>query len=210
MSKVPVFLVDDHPLAREGIRRLIELDDRIQVVGEAGTGEEALARVVTTSAKVVLMDVMLPGINGIETTRQLITQNPQLRVIIISAFGDRHLSQGIEAGACGYILKTANQQELVSAVIRAAGGDSPIDPKLTHMLLDRQGIQMVMPVGRGISSRQREILRQIAEGVPSQEIADRMAVSDSTLTRELRQIFDYLGVDDRAHAVAEALRRNLL
>ena len=210
MSKIPVFLVDDHPLVREGIRRLIELDERILVVGEADSGEEAVDGVMATSAKVVLMDVKLPGINGVEATRRLTTQDPHLRVVILSSFGVDYLPPCIEAGACGYILKTATQPEIVSAVLRAAEGDSPIDPKLTTVLLNRQGVQLRMMVGRGLSNRQKEILRLIANGVTSREIAKGMSVSDATLTRELRRIFDFLGVDDRAHAVAAAYRENLL
>ena len=116
----------------------------------------------------------------------------------------------IEAGACGYILKTATQPEMVSAVIRAAEGQSPIDPALAKLLFDRPGQTPRGSGGPGLSHRQQEILRMVADGVPSKEIAARLSVSDATLTRELRRVFDLLGVDDRAHAIAEAYRRNLL
>ena len=210
MDKVRVFLVDDHPVVREGIRRLLDLDERVQVVGEADNAEEALGQVASTSAKVVLMDIKLPGMDGIEATERLMAQDPNLRVVILSSFGDRYLTPCIEAGACGYILKTATQPEMVSAVVRAAGGQSPIDPALAQMLFNLPGRQTQHQQRPGLSDRQQEILKLVAQGVTSKAIAVRLYVSDATLTRELRRVFDFLGVSDRAHAVAEAYRQQLL
>ena len=210
MCKVPVFLVDDHPVVREGIRRLLEMDERVVVVGEAGNATEALSLVPSTSAKVVLMDVRLPGMDGIEATRRLKVLDPELRIIILSSFGERYLIPCIEAGAFGYILKTATQPEMVSAVIRAAEGQSPIDPALAKLLFNRPGQTSRRYGPPGLSQRQQEILRMVADGVPSKGIAAKLSVSDATLTRELRRVFDLLGVDDRAHAIAEAYKRHLL
>ena len=209
-GKVRVFLVDDHPVVREGISRLLELDERVQVVGEADNAEEALGRVMLTSANVVLMDIKLPGMDGIEATRRLTERNPDLRVVILSSFGDSYLTPCMEAGASGYILKTATQSEMVSAVIRAAAGQTPIDPALAKMLLNRPGRQTHQRQRQGLSDRQKEIIKLIAEGVTSKDIALRLYVSDATLTRELRRVFDFLGVADRAHAVAEAYRQQML
>ena len=210
MSNVSVYLVDDYPLVREGTRRLLELDSRIRVVGEADSGEIALDRVITLCPKVVLMDVNLPGINGIETTRLLISQHPDLRVLMLSSFGDQFLLESLEAGACGFLLKSATQQEMVNAVLRAAVGDSPIDPKLTTSLLNRGGVQLDAGAGRGLSNRQLKILRLISDGLSSKMITPRLSISEATLTRDLRRIFDFLGVDDRAHAVAAAYRHKIL
>ena len=210
LRKVRVYLVDDHPVVREGIRRLLELDERIRVVGDTDNGEEALIQVTTTSAEVVLMDVKLPGIDGVEATRRLTALHPDLRVVILSSFGDRYLTRSMEAGACGYILKTATLPEMVSAVLRAADGQSPIDPRLTPMLFSGRVVDSKKGKRRGLSGRQQEILRLIAEGVPSKEIAIKLSVSDATLTRELRRTFDVLGVDDRAHAIAQAYKKELL
>ena len=129
--------MDDHPVVREGIRRLLELDEGIAVVGEAESAEDALAQLASSPARVVLMDIRLPGISGIEATRQLKSQHPEVRVIILSAFGDEYLTQAMEAGADGYMLKTATRMELVSAVKGAAAGKSPIDGDLTTGLLHR-------------------------------------------------------------------------
>ena len=210
MSNVTVYIVDDYPLVREGIRRLLEVDARISVVGEADSGEIALEGVTTTSPKVVLMDVNLPGINGIETTRLLTSRHPELRVLMLSSFGDQFLLESLEAGACGFILKSATQQEMVNAVLSAAGGDLPIDPKLTNVLLNRNGAQLKMSAGHGLSNRQENILRLISDGLTSKEITSRLSISEATLTRDLRHVFDFLGVDDRAHAVAAAYRHKIL
>lgn len=207
LPKVRVFLVDDHPVVREGIRRLLTMDERIQVVGQADSGEQAVEQIAKQSVKVVLMDVMLPGMDGNEATERLTAQDPELRVIILSSFGDRYLARSIEAGACGYILKTATQSEMISAVLRAADGQSPIDPKLTRLFWNGHPRRVRRP---RLSGRQRQILQLIADGVPSKQIAETLSVSGATLTRELRRIFDLLGVDDRAHAIAEAYREKLL
>ena len=210
MAEIRVFLIDDHMVTREGIRRLLELDERITVVGEAGSGEEALEEVDACSADVALMDIRLTGIDGIETTRQLRVRYPDLKVIVLSSFGDEYLAKAIEAGAKGYILKTATQPELVQAVVEAAAGRSPIDSGLASKLLDRLVELSTTSPPESLSSRQQEILQLIADGVPSTEIAGRVSISDATLTRTLRQIFNLLGVDNRAHAVAEAYKRKLL
>ena len=210
MTSIRVFLVDDHLVVREGIRRLLEWDERIAVVGEAGSGEEALEQIHVCSAEVVLMDIRLTGIDGIESTRRLRAQYPDLKVIVLSAFGDEYLANAIEAGAKGYIMKTATQPELVHAVVEAAAGRSPIDSGLTSRLLDRLVELSTTSRSESLSSRQHEILQLIADGVPSNEIAARVSISDTTLTRTLRQIFNLLGVDNRTHAVAEAYKRKLL
>ena len=129
-ESIRVFIVDDHSLVRTGTRKLLELDQRIVFAGEAASGEEALGRVKSASTRVVLMDIRLPGIDGIETTRRLVDQDSELRVVILSAFGDHFLTPAIEAGACGYILKSASQPELVQAVVQAADGQSPLDSSL--------------------------------------------------------------------------------
>ena len=210
MAKTRVFLVDDHPMVRVGMRRLLELDERLSVVGEAGSGEEALEQAGGCPADVLLMDIRLPGMDGIEATRQLRAQHPGVRVLVLSSFGDEFLARAIEAGATGYILKTATGPELVQAVLLAAKGQSSIDPTLMTGLLKRMSELSRRARGEGLSDRQREMLRLIADGVPTSEIVAKFSMSSATLARQLRHVFDLLGVDDRTHAVAEALRRKLL
>ena len=210
MSKIPVFLVDDHPVVREGIRRVLEMDEGISIVGEADSAEEALNQLQFSSLEVVLMDIRLPGISGIEATRQLKSEHPEVHVVILSAFGDEYLAQAIEAGADGYVLKTATQAELVSAVKQAAIGQSPIDSDLTARLLSQFAELSKLSQTKGLTQRQLAILRQVAQGIPSKEIGAALAISEATFKRNMRAIFDYLGVNDRAQAVAEAYKRQLL
>lgn len=210
ITKTRVFLVDDHPVVRAGMRQVLELDDRISVVGEADSGEEVLEQLSRCPADVVLMDICLPDMDGIEATRQLRARHADLKIMILSAFGDEYLAEAIEAGANGYILKTTAQEELTRAVIQTASGQGPLDPTLTPRLFDRMAELSRSAQSQDLSSRQQEILRLIADGVPSREIAARLSMSQATMSRQLRQVFDLLGVDDRAHAIAEAYRKNLL
>ena len=204
MAKIRVFLVDDQALVREGVRRLLELDEQIIVVGEAESAESALAQVRARSPHVVLMDIQLPGADGIEATRQLKARDLDIKVVILSSFGDEYLSQAIEAGADGYILKTATQPDLVHAVLQAAWGASPIDLTLSREMFNQFAKMAKMTQGYGLSWRQQEILRMVAAGAKAIEIAATLAISETTLKREFRKIFDLLGVNDRAHAIAEA------
>ncbi|MSQ40912.1 MAG: response regulator transcription factor [Dehalococcoidia bacterium] len=180
------------------------------MVGEASRGEEALAHLEEYSADVVLLDMKLPGIDGVETVRQMKQRRPEIKIIIFSGFGSEYITQAIEAGANGYLLKTASPVELVEAIHQAARGESPIDPQLAPALLDRFAHLSHMTQNQGLSRRQYEILRLVAGGAPSKAIAAQIAISDATLKREIRAIFDHMGVNDRAHAVAEGYRRHLL
>jgi len=210
VPKIRVFLVDDHPLVREGIRRLLATDDAILITGEAATAEEALSKIQSSSPQVILMDIRLPGISGIEATRQLKEQHPDLRVVILSAFGHEYLAQAIEAGADGYVLKTVSPSELVAAVKQAADGQPPIDSDLTAGLLGQFAQLSRLSRSQGLTQRQLAILRGVSQGVPSKEIAAQQAISDATFKRDMRNIFNFFDVNDRAQAVAEAYRRNLL
>ena len=210
MDPIRVFLVDDHPLIREGMRRLFASESCIVVTGEADSGEEALEKIDETSVDVVLMDIRLQGIDGIETTRRLRAQCPDLKVIVVSSFGREYLAQAIEAGAAGYVLKTATQLDIVQAVIQAQSGQYPLDPSLVTGLVGQLAEILKTPRGLGLSSRQIEILRLISDGVPSKVITTTLAISAATLSRQLRSVFNVLGVDNRSHAVAEAQRRNFI
>lgn len=189
---------------------MLESEARIKVVGEAGRADEAFNTLSSRAVDVMLMDIKLPGMDGIEATRWLKDHSPDLKVVMITSYGDDYLAEAIEAGANGYILKSATQPELVTAVIQAAQGHSPIDPTLTGGLFDQFAKVSKIARNQGMSSRQLEILRLIAEGVPSKSIASQLAISDTTLKREIKAIFNFLGVNDRAHAIAEAYNRQFL
>ncbi|MBI4199494.1 MAG: response regulator transcription factor [Chloroflexi bacterium] len=195
---------------REGLRRLLALDKRVQVIGEAASAEEALEAPEVAAAQVVLMDIRLPGISGIEATRQIKAKLPGLRVVILSAFGEEYLMEAIKAGADGYVLKTSPLSDLVRAVVQAAEGEPPLDSSLTGRLFGQVAELARASRPPGLSERKVKILRMVAGGTPSKEIAHQLSVSEATVKRELRTIFDYLGVGGRAQAVAEAFSRRLL
>ncbi|MCH7705431.1 MAG: response regulator transcription factor [Chloroflexi bacterium] len=210
MTKIPVFLVDDHTIVREGIQRLLELDDGIEVVGQAGSAEEALDQMEAAEPQVILMDIRLPGVSGIEATRLIKARYPYLRVLVLSAFGHEYLAQAIEAGADGYVLKTAKRDELVAAVKRTAKGQGHIDETLTGGLLGQFAELYKASREQGLSQRQLTVLQRVAQGVPSRDITAELSISDATLKRDVRAVFNYFGVNDRAQAVAEAYKRRIL
>lgn len=206
---IRVFLVEDHEIVREGTRRLIEADGDIQVVGEADSGEDAVDSPELSAAQVVLCDVMLPGINGIETVRQILERYPSIKVVMLSSFGEDHLLQALDAGAAGYLLKKAGQEELTRGVRDAASGGTPLSPSLSTVLVSRlRSGGASGPLD--LTARQKDVLRMVASGDSTKEIADQLFMSPATVKRELRAIFDRLGVSNRAHAVAQAQQRGII
>ena len=207
---VKVFLIEDHQVVREGTRRLLELDGAAQVVGEASSGEDALNSPQLGLADVVLCDVILPGMDGVETTKEVLGRYPQTRVVMLSSFGDRYFGPALEAGAAGYLLKRATQEELVRAVRDAANGGAPLSPQLNALLVDRYRQMQSDQPSTGLSDRQKHILKMVSDGDTTKQISDELFLSPATVKRELRHIFDVMGVGNRAHAVAEAQRRGLI
>ena len=211
LHPVKVYLIEDHEVVREGTRRLLELDGQATIIGEASTGEDAMNDPALGLADVVMCDVMLPGIDGIETTRGVMAKYPHLRVVMLSSFGDSHLGPALEAGAVGYLLKRASQEELVRAVSVAARGGSPLSPALNALLVDRyRQIQNRTADDQNLTERQTKVLRMVAGGETTKAIAENLFLSPATVKRELRHVFDVMGVSNRAHAVSEAQRRGLI
>ena len=210
MKKIRVLLVDDHKIIRQGLRRLLELDEGIEVVGEAETGEAALAEVATVAPDVVLMDIRLSGMDGIEATRQLKQAYSEIKVIVLSSYTEDYVPEAIEAGALGYMLKSVSYEELSQAIRSVHAGQATIDGSLVGDLFRR--VAELGQAGRdaGLSQRQLQILRLLASGLGNKEITGELFISSTTLKRELRHIFNKLGASTRAQAVAEAYKRRLL
>jgi two-component system, NarL family, response regulator DegU len=209
-KRIRVLLVDDHQLVREGIQRMLELDEGIIVVGEAGTGEEALHQAEILSPDVVLVDVQLPDINGIEVIRQLKAKQAACHAIILTVHEDRYLSQAAEAGADGYLLKDVSRADLIRAIKAVNQGQSPLSPSVAKTLFTQFATLSKKNRENTLTKRQLDILRLIAAGVTNREIAAKLFLSEATVKRETNAIFEVLGVDDRAHAVSESYKRNLL
>lgn len=209
-SRIRVYLVDDEVLIRESLQVVLDLEPDIEVVGQASDGETVLNDPAARSADVVLMDVRLPGIDGIETTRRLKEAIPGISVVMLSSYNNEYVGAALDAGASGYILKSYERRRLVQAVRAASKGQMPLDPSLTGELVRELSSLRQAHRDSILTKRQMEILGLVAIGSPYKEIARTLFVSESTINREMRKVYDGLGVKDAAHAVSEAWRRRLL
>ena len=206
MSKIRVFLVDDHHVVCEGLWRMLEQEDDLCVVGEAQSGEEALAILQDTPADVVLLDVRMAGMDGIETLRKLKVSLPDLKVLMLTSHGDEYLNPSIEAGATGYLLKRANRDEMVKAIHEAARGGAPLDSLVTPGLLHRLR-NSPHHLGIPLSIRETQVLELAASGLSNKGIAERLGVTQTTVKNHMTSIMQKLDANDRTHAVTIALQR---
>jgi DNA-binding NarL/FixJ family response regulator len=206
-----VLIVDDHPVTRDGLKTAFSVSDEIDVVGEAGSGEEAVRAVDEHTPDIVFMDVRMPGMNGIEATRLIRQAHPETRVILFTIDESRaSLSEAIQAGVSGYLLKDAGVEELIHAAHAAMQGKAVIHPSLTQAFIEE--VQLVdRPSGAApLSPREVEILQKIAYGATTKEVADQLGISFHTVKTHLERIFEKLGANDRAQAVAIAIRQGLV
>ena len=205
-----MLLVDDHQVVREGLRRMLEPDKDIKVVGEAVNGEDAINQAALLSPDVILMDIKMPDMDGIAATRQLKQKMPDVKVIILTLYGSEYVIQAIEAGASGYILKDASREQLIQAIRDAYKGYSPLALSLTGQVLIELANLSRASRDSLLSERQSEILRLVAAGLTSKNIGAKLCISEPTVKKELTHIFAKLEVNDRTHAVSEAMKRKLI
>lgn len=207
---IRVLVVDDHQVVREGLRRMLELEKGIQVIGEAEGGEEAITKAISLSPDVVTMDLKMPGMDGITATRQIKQIMPQINILVLTLYAEDFVRQAIEAGATGYILKDSDCEQLIKAIYQVHAGLCPIAPSLTRDLVTEFAELSRNSRFSILTKRQAEVLSLIAEGMSGKEIGDRLFISTSTVKREIRQILTKLKVSDRAQAVAEAIKRKII
>ncbi len=215
MNKIRVFLADDHLILREGIRSLLGKVSDIEVVGEAGEGGETVAKVEQLVPDVVLMDITMPGMSGLEATRQIKRKYPQLKVLILTIHEtSQYLSQMLQAGASGYVVKTTAASELISAIRAVHQGDVYLYPSITRMLVEDY-LQRVMggeekTSYEGLTSRERVILMYIAEDKKNKEIADLLGISVRTVQAHRTNLMDKLGAHDRTELVKYAISKGII
>jgi DNA-binding NarL/FixJ family response regulator len=209
---VRVLIVDDHPVTRDGLRTAFNLADEIEVVGEAASGEEAIHVVAETKPDIVFMDVRMPGMNGIQATRQIRENNPDTKIILFTIDESRaSVAEAIQAGVSGYLLKDASVGELINAARQAMAGKAVIHPSLTQAFIEEvQLVDRPSSPEAPLSPREVEILQKIAYGATTKEVADQLGISFHTVKTHLERIFEKLGANDRAQAVAIAIRQGLV
>ena len=207
-----VLIVDDHPVTRDGLRTAFNLADEIEVVGEAASGEEAIQVVSDTKPDIVFMDVRMPGMNGIQATRQIRENNPDTKIILFTIDESRaSVAEAIQAGVSGYLLKDASVGELINAARQAMAGKAVIHPSLTQAFIEEvQLVDRPSSPEAPLSPREVEILQKIAYGATTKEVADQLGISFHTVKTHLERIFEKLGANDRAQAVAIAIRQGLV
>ena len=206
---IRVVVVDDHALLRDGTRQILEAHPDLQVVGEASSGEVALALVNRLHPDVVLMDIALPEMNGIAVTRALARDHPEVRVLMVSAYDeDEYIRSAMEAGASGYLSKTAPGDELVQAVRAVAGGTSVLQSGLMARLFNPP--QQPALGAADLSERELEVLSLLAQGLRNKEIAARMNIGTRTVDRICDNIYGKLGVSSRTEAVVRAISTKML
>ena len=207
MSPIRILVVDDHPIVRDGIRGVFAGDDDFEVVGEAGDGADAVRQTAQLDPDVVLMDLRMPTMGGVEAIQQLRELKHPARVLVLTTYDtDRDVLPAVEAGATGYLLKDAPRDELIRAVRAAHAGQSVLSPAVAGTLMERFGDHNL----GALSPRELEVLRLVAGGATNRAVARQLFVSEATVKTHLLHLYDKLGVRDRAAAVAVAYERGLL
>jgi len=213
MTKIRVLLAEDHAIMREGTREFIQREQDMEVVGEAGDGEEAVRLTAQTKPDVVVMDIRMPKLNGIEATRQIKTMFPNIAVLVLTAYdSDQYIFALLEAGAAGYLLKGIRTHELIDAIRAVYAGESVLHPVIASRVIRRA----VTPNGADsknvepLSGREMEILKLAARGISNKDIAEQLFLSPRTVQVHLGNIFNKLGVASRTEAVLYGLKRGWL
>ena len=201
---IRVVIVDDHAVVRTGLEHVLSLAEDIAVAGSAADGAEALKVVAAAEPDVVLMDLSMPRMDGVEATRRVLEQRPSTRVLVLTSFSDRESILGaLDAGACGYLLKDADPEELLRSIRAAARGEAPLSPRAAQALLAAR--REPSPAST-LSDREREVLGLVAGGLSNKQIAAELGISEKTVKAHLTHVFRAIGVFDRTQAALWAHR----
>lgn len=215
MAVVKVLIVDDHDIVRQGLRYYLDLHDEIEVIGEAETGVEAVAFVRENEPDVVLMDLVMPEMDGIEATRELLTLSPGTKVIVLTTFAEEQkIFPAIEAGATSYLLKDVRPPDLVNAILATHRGESQLHPDIVKKLMSRvvQSSQGTTDpaIPSGLTKRELEVLRLIAEGLNNRELAQALTISEKTVKKHVSSILSKLNLTDRTQVAIFAYKHGLV
>jgi DNA-binding NarL/FixJ family response regulator len=213
LAKIRVLIADDHAVVRQGLRTFLELQDDIEVVADACDGEEAVSATFDGRPDVVLMDLMMPGLDGIEATRRILRERPATRVIALTSFlDDEKVLPAVRAGAAGYLLKDVEPEQLVRAIRTVHGGEALLHPAATATVM-RELADHAEPADEadlGLTGREREVLALVARGLPNKLIARELGIAEKTVKTHVSSILAKLGVTDRTQAALLAVRRGLV
>lgn len=215
MDKIKILIADDHIVLRQGTRNLLEQETDLEVVGEANNGEEAVELAIDLKPDLVLMDIAMPNMDGIEATKQIKIECPEINVLILSAYDDdQFIFSLLQAGAAGYLLKSVHSRELINVIRAVHHGESVLHPSIARKVLDRfmpgSGRPMEVQQKGDLSQRDIEFVKLMTRGLTNKEIAREMNISLRTVQGQLRQIFKKLGVGSRTEAVVYALKKELV
>lgn len=208
-ERIRVLIADDHPLVRSGLETILSLFDDIELLGEAGDGAEAVALCEQTMPDVVLMDIVMPGMDGVAATREILRRCPTTKVLVLTSFSDEGLIESaLSAGASGYLMKDISGDRLAGAIRDACRGRPTLAPEAAEVLMHR--VSAPQPVGADLTARERQVLTLLAEGLTNAEIAERLVVSLSTVKTHVSSIIAKLDATSRTEAATIAVRQRLV
>jgi NarL family two-component system response regulator LiaR len=211
VAEIRVLIADDHAVVRQGLRTFLELQDDIEVVGDVSDGEAALSAVAEHEPDVVLMDLVMPGVGGVEAIQRLRELRPETRVLVLTSFlDDEKLFPAVRAGAAGYLLKDVQPAELVRAIRTVADGEALLHPAVAARLMEEFSEGERPPADEALTAREREVLELIARGLPNKLIARDLGIAEKTVKTHVSSILSKLGLTDRTQAALYAVRSGLI
>jgi len=214
MAEIRILLVDDHAILRDGIRSLLEKEPQFKVIGEARDGRAAIDMVRKLKPDIVLMDVAMPLLNGLEATAQIVQSHPESKVIILSMYDyESYIRQALAAGAAGYILKDENAQELIDAINCVHQGEAVLSPAITRLVIEdylRWGEIKTVETDNGLTSREREVLQLIAEGYTNKEIAEILTIAIKTVQAHRANLMEKLDLHSKGDLIKYAIRKKII